>query len=151
MLTLGLKIKALRERRGWTQVKLSLVARCSQQTIDKIENGRSLKPRYLPDIAGALGLTVEQLLTDAKSVADFLERVDTSNAKTESQQSAPPWPFRNIEYKTYENLEKHEKLELESCLLKKIKEIEDRNIAEESGGKDRAKGRGKKSLHARAA
>lgn len=56
------RVKSLRQKAGFTQVDLAKAAKVSQQLITKIETGAALESRKLPQIAKALGLSVEQLL-----------------------------------------------------------------------------------------
>lgn len=51
-------------RQGMTQDELARRVGATQPSIYKILNGKTLKPRNLPDIAAALGLTTEELLGD---------------------------------------------------------------------------------------
>ena len=59
---LGTKIAQLRTSKGLTQAELARAANCSQQTIAKIELNLVSKPGNLPNIAKALGFTVEDVL-----------------------------------------------------------------------------------------
>jgi transcriptional regulator with XRE-family HTH domain len=62
---LGLAIRALRRRRGWTQVRLAEEARLSQAAISRCERGEadSLTHRTLLDIADALGAKITVTIT----------------------------------------------------------------------------------------
>ncbi len=59
---LGTQIKLLRKRAGLTQQELAKRAKVSQQLITKLERGHSVETRKLPQIAYALGVSVETLL-----------------------------------------------------------------------------------------
>jgi transcriptional regulator with XRE-family HTH domain len=53
---LGQKIKNARRSLGWSQEKLAEEAGTSQSTIERIENGGSVRSRFLPEIASLLGI-----------------------------------------------------------------------------------------------
>lgn len=52
--TLGHRVAVERRFRGWTQEKLARKAGTNQAVIQKIENGGSLRPRKIMEIAAAL-------------------------------------------------------------------------------------------------
>lgn len=52
--TLGKRLRAARKERGWTQEQLAVRADTSQAVIQKIENGKSLRPRKIDKIAEVL-------------------------------------------------------------------------------------------------
>jgi transcriptional regulator with XRE-family HTH domain len=56
------RVKSLRKAKGWSQIRLAKEAKVSQQAIGKIETGKALESRKLPQIAAALGVTAEELL-----------------------------------------------------------------------------------------
>lgn len=84
MSNLGETIVKARSAKGWSQEDLAKRAGVSQGTIGHLESGRNTTSRKLPDIARALGLTVEELLA-GKTPAER-----TASA----QQNTPPWPFK---------------------------------------------------------
>ena len=55
--TLGERLCYKRKQRGWTQQELAERAGTNQAVIQKIENGKSLRPRKLDDIAQALDVS----------------------------------------------------------------------------------------------
>lgn len=57
----GQKVRALREARGWSQDRLAAEAGATQTTIDKIERGETRRSRFLPDIARALEIGIEEI------------------------------------------------------------------------------------------
>lgn len=142
--TLGKKVSDLRAKKGWSQTRLAKEAGCSQQTITKIERNKSIKPRYLPDIAKALGLSVEDLLTNVDRVTAATEDVPRRRA-IRVRRERPHWPFENIKFGIYDKLSDEQKVKLENWLFRKITELRARNAAAVQRGKDRAAGRGKKS------
>ena len=52
--TLGSRLRKRRRELGWTQIYLAEQVGTSQAVIQKIENGKSLRPRILEEIAAAL-------------------------------------------------------------------------------------------------
>lgn len=59
---LGLRIRSLREKRGWTQVDLSIHSGVDRSHLSELENGRR-DPQLstLQAVAGALDLTVSKI------------------------------------------------------------------------------------------
>jgi transcriptional regulator with XRE-family HTH domain len=57
----GELIRKRREELGLSQAELGRRVGCSQQSIQSVENGETLKSRYLPRIAKILGLRLEDL------------------------------------------------------------------------------------------
>lgn len=57
--SLGLRIKALREAKGWTQLDLAAALNKEQQTIQRIEAGKT-NPTFLTlkGLASALGVSL---------------------------------------------------------------------------------------------
>ena len=52
--TLGARVRNRRLSKGWTQEQLARRAGTNQAVIQKIENGKSLRPRKIDDIANVL-------------------------------------------------------------------------------------------------
>jgi len=52
--TLGARVRTCRRHKGWVQEKLGKHACTSQAVIQKIENGKILRPRKLEEIAKVL-------------------------------------------------------------------------------------------------
>lgn len=52
--SLGARLRRARKERGWTQEQLAARAGTSQAVIQKIENGKSLRPRKIDVIARVL-------------------------------------------------------------------------------------------------
>ncbi len=55
--TLGDRLTQKRKEQGWTQARLGAKAGTNQAYIQKVENGKSLRPRKLDAIADALGVS----------------------------------------------------------------------------------------------
>ncbi|MCU7875986.1 MAG: helix-turn-helix transcriptional regulator [Candidatus Thiodiazotropha sp. (ex Lucinoma borealis)] len=60
--TLGSRIRRKRRERGWTQEELALRAGTNQAVIQKIENGKSLRPRKIDEIAQVLDVNPAWLM-----------------------------------------------------------------------------------------
>ncbi|VAX11653.1 hypothetical protein MNBD_GAMMA26-39 [hydrothermal vent metagenome] len=60
--SLGDRLRCQRREKGWTQEQLAAKADTSQAVIQKIENGRSLRPRKIDALATALEVTPSWLL-----------------------------------------------------------------------------------------
>lgn len=58
-MTLGQKIRARREEMQLSQADLAKRIGISQVAIDKIESGRTLKSRYLPEVLSTLGMPLD--------------------------------------------------------------------------------------------
>ena len=57
------RVKLKRAELGLTQADLAIRAKTSQQAIQQLEDGRTKRPRYLPELAVALNCSVQWLLT----------------------------------------------------------------------------------------
>lgn len=64
-MSLGKNIKALRTAKGWDQKTLSQKSGVGIGTISAIEVRNSVRSQFAPALAIALGVSVEQLLSDA--------------------------------------------------------------------------------------
>lgn len=61
-MNIGIRVKNKRDALGLTQGQLAEKAGTSQQSIEQLEAGKTKRPRYLPELARALGVTIEWLL-----------------------------------------------------------------------------------------
>lgn len=59
-----MRLRRLRDAKGWTQVDLAKKARVTQALISQLEAGKKASPSVVPlmRIAKALGVTVEELV-----------------------------------------------------------------------------------------
>ncbi len=83
--SLGERLRCRRREKGWTQDQLAAHAGTNQAVIQKIENGRSLRPRKINEIASALEVTPSWLMfgeepnnslsTEARTVAEAWSRL----------------------------------------------------------------------------
>lgn len=60
--SLGERMRCRRREKGWTQEQLAAMAGTNQAVIQKIENGRSLRPRRINEIAAALEVSPSWLM-----------------------------------------------------------------------------------------
>jgi transcriptional regulator with XRE-family HTH domain len=67
--TLGTRLRRKRRERGWTQEELALRAGTNQAVIQKIENGKSLRPRKIDQIAQVLEVNPAWLMFGEKSAS----------------------------------------------------------------------------------
>lgn len=86
--TLGSRLRRRRRERGWTQEELALKAGTNQAVIQKIENGKSLRPRKIDAIAGVLDVNPAWLMFGGKS-APALDEEATEVAKAWNQLPEP--------------------------------------------------------------
>ena len=78
--TLGERLRYRRRQMGWTQEQLAVQAGTNQAVIQKIENGNSLRPRKIDEIAAVLDVIpawlmfgdekATQLTDEAREVAE---------------------------------------------------------------------------------
>ena len=83
--TLGQRMRYKRLDKGWTQEQLAARASTNQAVIQKIENGKSLRPRKINEIAAVLGVNPAWLMfgeepesslpEDAKNLAEAWNRL----------------------------------------------------------------------------
>ena len=68
--TLGERLRYRRRQMGWTQEQLAVQAGTNQAVIQKIENGKSLRPRKIDEIASVLEVNPAWLMFgDEKAVS----------------------------------------------------------------------------------
>ena len=67
--TLAGRLRKRRREFGWTQVQLAEEVGTSQAVIQKIENGKSLRPRILEDLAKALDVSPSWLMFGVEEVS----------------------------------------------------------------------------------
>lgn len=71
--TLGGRLRQRRKELGWTQMLLADKVGTSQAVIQKIENGKSLRPRILEQIADSLGVRPAWLQFGVEEVGELNE------------------------------------------------------------------------------
>ena len=73
-MSLADNVKFLRECANLTQAELGEKLGKGQTTIQKIETGQTLRPRFLPELAGILGVTAYELeYTDMAGAKENLD------------------------------------------------------------------------------
>jgi transcriptional regulator with XRE-family HTH domain len=140
---IGDVIRHRREALHLTQVELASVARCSQQTIGKIELNLVRKPQNLPNIAKALKTNAEAILAEVTEDIAATTR-SPSRAEKSKRKNRARWPFK-FDFELYDRLEESEQLAIETLVFSKINDFEARNTAPAKSGKDRVLRRGDKS------
>lgn len=71
--SLGGRLRVRRKELGWTQMYLAEQVGTSQAVIQKIENGKSLRPRILEQIAEALSVRPAWLMFGVEEVGELNE------------------------------------------------------------------------------
>ncbi len=71
--SLGGRLRRRRKELGWTQMFLAEQVGTSQAVIQKIENGKSLRPRILEQIAGSLAVKPAWLMFGVEEVGELNE------------------------------------------------------------------------------
>lgn len=145
---LGDVIRAIREKRQQTQADLAKAARCSQQTIAKIENNKVRKPQNLPNIAKALGVTTEEILQQVTTRHE--PTTLPAIKKRNKNRSRSRWPFR-FSFALFAALSPSDQLKIDAMLYQAIADLGGTYAVSVKDGKDRAVGRGTKSSPHRAA
>ncbi len=79
--TLGSRLRRKRRERGWTQEELALRAGTNQAVIQKIENGKSLRPRKIDEIAQVLDVNPAWLMFGEEASTDVLDEEAAEVAK----------------------------------------------------------------------
>jgi len=71
--SLGARVRRKRREKGWTQEQLAVRAGTNQAVIQKIENGKSLRPRKIDQIAEVLEVNPAWLMFGEKAAANLQE------------------------------------------------------------------------------
>jgi len=87
--SLGERLRQKRKEMGWTQEQLASRAGTTQAVIQKIENGKSLRPRKIDKIAEPLGVLpawlmfgderYDQVETEAMEIVEAWRRLDSDS------------------------------------------------------------------------
>lgn len=78
--SLGARLRRKRREKGWTQEQLAIQAGTNQAVIQKIENGKSLRPRKIHDIARVLEVNPAWLMFGDRSTSLSAEAVQIAEA-----------------------------------------------------------------------
>lgn len=85
----GEKINSRRKEKGLTQIQLAEILNVSNRAVSKWENGDGFPDiTLLPDIAKALDLTIDELLTGVKPEPEIIEIEKTQDLNTEKKSRA---------------------------------------------------------------
>jgi transcriptional regulator with XRE-family HTH domain len=88
-LTLGARMRSRRLEKGWTQEQLARRAGTNQAVIQKIENGRSLRPRKIDQIAAELNVSPAWLMFGSQATPTSLDPEAVTIAESWSQLPEP--------------------------------------------------------------
>ena len=61
-MSISSRVKSKRIQLGLNQAELAQKVGTTQQSIEQLENGKTKRPRFLPELASALGVSVDWLL-----------------------------------------------------------------------------------------
>ena len=93
-LTVGDRVRECRRSRKWSQAELAKRASVSQVTISHVENNMSDQSKFLPQLASALGVSSEYLLSGKEyieknkgSLEDFVVIVVTHQGRYQARRS----------------------------------------------------------------
>ncbi|EAO0106739.1 helix-turn-helix domain-containing protein [Salmonella enterica] len=67
-MSISSRVKSKRTQLGLNQVELAERVGTTQQSIEQLENGKTKRPRFLPELAVALGTSVDWLLNGSAEV-----------------------------------------------------------------------------------
>ncbi|WP_034912955.1 S24 family peptidase [Erwinia sp. 9145] len=95
-MTIASRVLAKRNELGWTQAELAEKTGTSQQAIVQLESGKTKRPRYLPELAKALGCDIQWLLEGNGSgpdanVANFQPYIQGKKYPVISKVQAGAW------------------------------------------------------------
>ena len=87
--TLAERLRAKRKEKGWTQKQFAELAGSNPAAIQKIENGKSLHPRDVVQLAAVLEVSPAWLMFGHASVEEALdeEALETAEVKKTSELS----------------------------------------------------------------
>jgi len=71
--TLGARLRKRRKELGWTQTELAEKVKTSQAVIQKIENGKSLRPRILEELAIAMQVKPAWLMFGVEEAGELTD------------------------------------------------------------------------------
>ncbi len=78
--SLGARLRRKRREKGWTQEELAVKAGTNQAVIQKIENGKSLRPRKIDEIARVLDVNPAWLMFGDRSSFLSAEAIQIAEA-----------------------------------------------------------------------
>nr|AAD50896.1 434-GCN4-linker [Cloning vector pLS3] len=125
-MSISSRVKSKRIQLGLNQAELAQKVGTTQQSIEQLENGKTKRPRFLPELASALGVSVDWLLNGTSdSNVRFVGHVEPKGKKlrTFTKGDAERWVsthMKQLEDKIEELLSKNYHLENEIARLKKL-------------------------------
>lgn len=123
---LGARIRHYRIKRGWTLEQLSERSRVDVGTISALEKRDSRRSEFAASLAGALDLTVEELLDEQHDYAPGFAAVRSTVLRAEEPRFSvtetdtgqrDAWPFPGIDPAKIRRLRFDDVLRLEGALL----------------------------------
>ena len=94
--TLADRVATKRKEKGWTQKQLAELIDSNQASIQKIENGKSLRPRNIVKLAKALQVSPAWLMFGDASIEEILEEeLDAEALEIADAWSKLPEPHRS--------------------------------------------------------
>lgn len=90
-MSISARVRAKRERLGLTQTELAEKVKASQQAIEQLENGKTRRPRYLPELAKALGVSVDWILNGDENFSQISPYVPGKKYPVLSKIQAGAW------------------------------------------------------------
>ncbi|WP_414162854.1 LexA family protein [Superficieibacter sp. BNK-5] len=90
-MSISARVRAKREQLGLTQTELAEKVKASQQAIEQLENGKTRRPRYLPELAKALGVSVDWILNGDENFSQISPYVPGKKYPVLSKIQAGAW------------------------------------------------------------
>lgn len=87
--TLADRVRTKRKEKGWTQEQFAEATGSNQAAIQKIENGKSLHPRHVVQLAEALQVSPAWLMFGHASIEEELDEEALEMAKAWSKLAEP--------------------------------------------------------------
>lgn len=125
MKTLGEQAKAFRESKGWNSTRMAKEVKTSRQNIESLELEGNRIPKYIGDLAVAMGRSVDDMLVEAELAPPQLTR----RAALDQAQ----WPLQMVERDRYEKLDDVEKGYVQAEMSRAIRDCEERRKPKASG------------------
>ena len=91
--TLSERFVWARKEAGYSQVRLADALGISQGSVEKLENGKVVKPKYLPEAAKLLGVSYEWLLSgkgESSKLRQLSDVISETRAKFEDDAFISP-------------------------------------------------------------
>lgn len=99
------RVKLRRTELGLTQTELATRAGTSQQAIQQLEEGKTKRPRYLPELSVALGCSVKWLLTGTNPPRGDEIPPESEWGSVDAWDSSTPLPDDEVEVPFLKDIE----------------------------------------------